>query len=93
MINAISTGNTGLCGSFLDMFPNSLTVTCGDGSIDVKGSEIRYEKVLIFWAFRDFASVRNFADFPEIIFVGTYLRGCLGDFGESEIGYKIETPI
>ena len=90
---AASTGNTGLCGSFLDKFPNSLTVTCGDGSIDVKGSEIRYEKVLIFWAFRDFASVRNFADFPEIIFVGTYLRGCLGDFGESEIGYKIETPI
>ena len=23
--------------------------------------------------------------------MGTYLRGFLGDFGESEIGYKIET--
>ncbi len=51
------------------------------------------EKSFIFWAFRDFASAWNFTDFPKIIFAGTYLRGCLGDFGESEIGYKIETPV
>ena len=90
---AVSTGNKGLYGSFLDKFPNSLTVTCGDGSIDVKGSEVRHEKSLIFWAFRDFASVWNFTDFSEIIFAGTYLRGFQGDFGESEIVYKIETPV
>ena len=88
---AASTGNTGLCGSFLDKFPNSLTVTCRDGSIDVTRSEVRHEKSLIFWAFRDFASVWNFTDFPRIIFAGTYLRVLLGDFGESEIVYKIET--
>ena len=41
----------------------------------------------------DFASVWNSADFSEIIFAGTYLRGFLGDFGESEIVYKIETPV
>ena len=28
----------------LDMFENSLTITCGDGSIDVKGREIRIRK-------------------------------------------------
>ena len=25
--------------------------------------------------------------------MGTYLRGVLGDFGESEIVYKIEAPV
>ena len=81
----------GLYGAFLDKFPNSLTVTCRDGSIDVKGSEVRCEKSFIFWAFRDIASVWNSKDFPRIIFAGTYLQGFLGDFGESEIVYKIET--
>lgn len=65
--------------------------SCGDGSIDVTRSEVRCEKSLIFWAFRDFASVWNSADFPEFIFAGTYLRGFLGDFGEPEIVYRIET--
>ena len=66
---------------------------CRDSSIDVKGSEVRCEKSLIFWAFWDFASVWNSADFSEFIFAGTYLRGFLGDFGESEIVYKIETTV
>ena len=91
--NAISTENMGLYGAFLDKFPNSVTVTCRDGSIDVKGSEVRCEKNLIFWVFLCFASVWNFTNFPRIIFAGNYLRWFLGDFGEPEIVYKIESPV
>ena len=48
-------------------------------------------KNLIFRAFWDFVLIWNFADFLRIIFIGTYIRGFLGGFGESKIVFKIET--